>query len=227
LLISSMCNPFCLHIFLIIGQHSSCRYTRDLLQFKTENMYNLKVITSTVRPGRKGPIVAKWIAAQAQASGFFNAEVLDLGEINLPVMNEPVHPIMKQYSHEHTKAWSAKIDEADAFIFVTAEYDYSYPAPLKNALEYLVQEWSTKPAAVVSYSIGAFAGIRAAKELRNDLLSLKCISLAEMVNIPFLDEYIAEDGSFNPNQQIIKATNTMLPALNKWANGLELIRKEV
>lgn len=190
-------------------------------------MYNLKVITSTVRPGRKGPIIAKWIAEQAQASGFFNAEILDLGEINLPVMNEPVHPIMKQYTHEHTKAWSAKIEEADAFIFVTAEYDYSYPAPLKNALEYLVQEWSTKPAGIVSYSIGAFAGVRAAKELKNDLLSLKCISIGEMVNIPLLDEYIAEDGSFNPNQQILKATNTMFPALNKWTKGLEVIRKDL
>lgn len=201
-------------------------YARHLIQLKTENMYNLKVITSTVRPGRKGPIIAKWIAEQAQASGFFNVEVLDVGEINLPVMNEPVHPIMKQYTHEHTKAWSAKIDEADAFIFVTAEYDYSYPAALKNALEYLVQEWSTKPAGVVSYSIGPFAGVRAAKELRNDLLSLKCISLSEMVNIPLIDESIAEDGSFNPKQQIIKATNTMLPALNKWTKGLEMIRKD-
>lgn len=189
-------------------------------------MYNLKIITSTVRPGRKGPIIAEWIAAQAQESGWFNTEVLELGEINLPVMNEPVHPAMKQYSFDHTKSWSAKIEEADAFIFVTAEYDYSYPAPLKNALEYLVQEWAIKPAAIVSYSIGAFAGVRAAKELKNDLLSLRCVSIAEMVNIPFLNEYIAEDGTFNPNEQMIKAAKTMLPQLNKWAKGLEAIRQD-
>jgi NAD(P)H-dependent FMN reductase len=187
-------------------------------------MYNLKIITSTVRPGRKGPVIAEWVAALAKESGLFTTEVLELGEINLPVMNEPVHPAMKQYTHEHTKAWSAKIEEADAFIFVTAEYDYSYPAPLKNALEYLVQEWSTKPAAIVSYSIGAFAGVRGAKELKNDLLSLKCIALAEMVNIPFLNEYIGEDGTFSPNEQIIKAANTMMPQLSKWAKGLEAIR---
>ncbi len=188
-------------------------------------MFNLKIITSTVRPGRKGPIIANWIAAQAQESGLFNTEVLELGEINLPVMNEPVHPAMKQYTLDHTKAWSTKIEEADAFIFVTAEYDYSYPAPLKNALEYLVQEWAIKPAAIVSYSIGAFAGVRAAKELKNDLLSLKCVSIAEMVNIPFLNEYVAEDGTFNPNEQIVKAAKTMLPQLNKWAKGLESIRE--
>ena len=91
-------------------------------------MYKLKIISSTVRPGRKGPVIAKWIAEEAQKHGGFEVEVLDLGEINLPVMNEAVHPVMKQYEHEHTKQWSAKIEEADAFIFVTAEYDYSYPA---------------------------------------------------------------------------------------------------
>jgi NAD(P)H-dependent FMN reductase len=189
-------------------------------------MYNLKIISSTVRPGRKGPIIAQWVAKQAAESGLFEAEVLDLGEIGLPLMNEPVHPIMKQYTLEHTKAWSAKIEEADAFIFVTAEYDYSYPAALKNALEYLVHEWAIKPAGIVSYSSGAFGGVRGAKELKNDLLSLKCVSLGEMVNIPFLNEVLAEDGSFNPNQQMIKAMTTLLPELNRWAKGLESIRKD-
>ena len=82
-------------------------------------MYNLKIISSTVRPGRKGPIIAAWIAEKAKQDGNFNVEVLDLGEINLPMMNEVHHPIMKKYEHEHTKNWSAKIEEADAFIFVT------------------------------------------------------------------------------------------------------------
>ena len=63
-----------------------------------------------------------------------DAELLDLGEINLPLMDEPVHPMLKQYEHEYTKQWSAKIEEADAFVFVTAEYDYNYPAPLRNAV---------------------------------------------------------------------------------------------
>src|SRR5689334_16601058 len=119
-------------------------------------MYKLKVITSTVRPGRKGPAIAKWITEAANNHGF-EAEMIDLGELNLPLMNEPVHPALKQYEHEHTKQWSAKIEQADAFIFVTAEYDYSYPAPLKNAIEYLVHEWAYKPSGIVSYSIGPFA----------------------------------------------------------------------
>src|ERR1035437_1936385 len=98
-------------------------------------MYNLKIISSSVRPGRKGPIVAAWIAEKAKQNGNFNVEVIDLGELNLPMMNEPNHPSLKKYVHEHTKQWSAKIDAADAFVFVTAEYDFNYPAPLRNALE--------------------------------------------------------------------------------------------
>src|SRR5690606_29575942 len=105
-------------------------------------MYHLKIINSTVRPSRKGPLVTQWIAGKAQAQGSFEVEVLDLKHVDLPLMNESKHPRLKEYEHDHTKRWSAKIDEADAFIFVTAEYDHNYPAPLRNALEYLVQEWA-------------------------------------------------------------------------------------
>src|SRR3954454_25328428 len=109
-------------------------------------MHSLKVITSTVRPGRKGPILARWITEVAKQQGSFNVEPLDLAEINLPMMNEPHHPVMRKYQHDHTKKWGAKIDEADAFIFVTAEFDFNYPAPLRNAIEYLFHEWTYKPA---------------------------------------------------------------------------------
>ncbi len=190
-------------------------------------MYNLKIITSTVRPGRKGPVVAGWIKEAAEKTGLYNAEILDLGEINLPLMNEPAHPVMQQYEHEHTKQWSAKINEADAFVFVTAEYDYSYPAPLKNALEYLVHEWAYKPAGIVSYSIGPFAGVRAASNLKADLLSLRTISLAESVNIPSLNQFINDDGVLVPNESLTKAADLMLAQLARWAKGLAAIKADV
>lgn len=190
-------------------------------------MYNLKIITSTVRPGRKGPIIASWIKELAEQTGNFKAEILELGDINLPLMNEAVHPILQQYEHEHTKKWSASIDEADAFIFVTAEYDYSYPAPLKNALEYLVHEWAYKPAGIVSYSLGPFAGVRALANLKADLLSLKVVSLAESVSIPSLNQFIGEDASFTPNEILHKAADGMLTQLNRWTKGLASIKADV
>jgi NAD(P)H-dependent FMN reductase len=190
-------------------------------------MYKLKVISSTVRPGRKGPIVANWIAEEAKNTGNFEVEVLDLGEINLPLMNEAVHPIMKQYKHDHTKQWSAKIEEADAFIFVTAEYDYSYPASLKNALEYLVHEWSFKPAGIVSYSAGPFAGVRAVMSLKNDLLSLKTVSLGELVTIPHIGQALNEEDVFTPNEHIKAQSVTMLKQLLRWTKGMKTIKEEV
>jgi NAD(P)H-dependent FMN reductase len=189
-------------------------------------MYKLKIISSTVRPGRKGPTIANWIKNAAQAHGSFDAEVLDLGEINLPLMNEAVHPVMRQYEHEHTKQWSTKIEEADAFIFVTAEYDYSYPASLKNALEYLVHEWAFKAAGIVSYSIGAFAGVRAAANLKPDLLSLRVVSIAEGVMVPFLNQFFAEDGTFTPNEQLVTSSTAMLNQLVRWTKGLKAIKED-
>jgi NAD(P)H-dependent FMN reductase len=188
-------------------------------------MYNLKVISSTVRPGRKGPVIAAWIAEKAKQTGNFNVEILDLGEINLPMMNEPHHPMMRKYEHEHTKNWSAKIDEADAFIFVTAEYDYSYPAPLRNAIEYLAHEWFYKPAGIVSYG-GVSAGTRGANALKGDLATLKIVPLTEAVNFPFFTQFINEQGALVPNETSHKAAENMLKELARWTKGLQAIKAD-
>lgn len=188
-------------------------------------MYNLKIISSTVRPGRKGPIVAKWITDLATENGNFNVELLDLGEINLPMMNEPNHPSLKKYQHEHSKWWSAKIEEADAFIFVTAEYDYNYPAPLRNALEYLSQEWSYKAAGVVSYG-GVSGGTRALNSLKNDLASLKVVALTEAVNFPFFQNNINDQNEFEANDISLKAAASMFKQLTRWTKGLKMIKED-
>lgn len=188
-------------------------------------MYNLKIISSTVRPGRKGPIVTKWIADIANQNDSFKVEVLDLGEINLPMMNEPNHPSLKKYEHEHTKWWSAKIDEADAFIFVTGEYDYNYPAPLRNALEYLSQEWGYKAAGIVSYG-GVSAGTRATNSLKGDLSTFRIVPLMESVNFPFFQKNINDQNEFEANEISHKAAETMLKQLLRWTKGLKTIKED-
>ncbi len=186
--------------------------------------YNLKIISSSVRKGRKGPLVATWIGDVARQHGSFNVELLDLGEIKLPMMDEPHHPALKKYEHEHTRKWSAAIDEADAFIFVTAEYNHNYPAPLRNALEYLVQEWAYKAAGIVSYG-GVSAGTRAANCLKNDLASVKAVALTEAVHLPFFTQYINAEGRFVASEISQKAANTMLRELVRWTQGLKLIKE--
>lgn len=188
-------------------------------------MYNLKVISSTVRPGRKGPAVAAWITALAKQYGNFNVEFLDLGEINLPMMNEPNHPVLKKYQHEHTKWWSEKIDEADAFIFVTAEYDFNYPASLRNALEYLFHEWGYKPAAIVSYG-GISAGTRASNGLKADLSTFRIVPLAEAVHFPFFQRNFNDNDEFVAGEAADKSAINMLKQLLRWTKGLKAIKED-
>ncbi|MDR8390039.1 NAD(P)H-dependent oxidoreductase [Aliifodinibius sp. S!AR15-10] len=187
-------------------------------------MYNLKVISSTTRPGRKGPIIAGWISEVAEQQDSFDVEMLDLGEIDLPMMNEPNHPRMKKYEHEHTKQWSAKIDEADAFIFVTAEYNHTYPASLQNALQYLSQEWNYKAAGIVSYG-GVSAGTRAYIDLKRDLLTFKMAPLVEAVNIPFFPQFINNEDELIPNDEMKEAASTMLDELARWSAGMKVIKE--
>lgn len=187
-------------------------------------MYNLKIITSTVRPGRKGPLVAAWITEIAKNHGAFNVELLDLAEIKLPLMDEANHPTMQQYEHEHTRKWSAIINEADAFIFVTAEYDFNYPAPLRNALEYLFHEWGYKAAGIVSYG-GISAGTRAANSLKADLSTFKIVPIYEAVNFPLFTQYITEEGVFVPADSAHRSADNMLKELARWTRGLKIVKE--
>jgi NAD(P)H-dependent FMN reductase len=185
-------------------------------------MNNLKIITSTIRPGRKGPLVAAWIAEVAGKNSQFEVEILDLAEINLPLMNEANHPAMQKYEHQHTKDWSAKIIAADAFIFVTAEYNYGYPAPLRNALEYLYKEWNYKAAGIVSYG-GISGGTRAANSLKGDLATLSIVPLASSLHFPLFNNLIVED-KFVPNESHTKAAEAMVNELLKWTEALKTMR---
>lgn len=140
-------------------------------------------------------------------------------------MNEPNHPSLKKYEHDHTKAWSSKIGEADAFIFVTAEYDYNYPAPLRNALEYLFHEWGYKAAGLVSYG-GVSAGTRAWVSFKNDLGTFKMVPIIDLVNIPFFTRYINDNDEFVANDILLKAADNMLKQIVRWTKGLKIIKED-
>jgi NAD(P)H-dependent FMN reductase len=186
-------------------------------------MYNLKIITTTTRPGRKGPILAAWMADVAKKFPDFNIEVIDLGVLNLPMMDEAAHPRFQKYEHAHSKKWSATIDGADAFIFITAEYNYSMTAPIKNAIDYLFNEWANKPAAFVSYG-GASGGTRAVQMLKQTLTTLKVVPVTEAVVLPFFAAMINDDGAFVSNEGIDKSADVMLAELLRWTAMLKPAR---
>src|SRR5713226_9805342 len=122
-------------------------------------MPKLSVVIASTRPGRAGLPIGEWFFARAQAHGGFDVQLVDLKEVDLPLLDEPKHPRLRDYQHEHTKKWSALVGGSDAFVFVTPEYNFSSPPALLNAIDYLFHEWAYKPAGFVSYG-GVSGGIR-------------------------------------------------------------------
>lgn len=188
-------------------------------------MTNLKIITSTTRPGRSGVAVEKWFTALAKTKTEFKVELLDLSVINLPFMDEPNHPRMQKYQHEHTKQWSAKINEADAFIIVLGEYNFGFPAPIKNALDFLFNEWMHKPVGFVSYG-GVSGGLRATQMLKQVVTTMSMVPITAQVNIPFFAKLIDENGVFQANEVIIKSAEHALVELKKWSEALKPMRNK-
>lgn len=186
--------------------------------------YKLKVIVGSTRPTRKGRTVADWFMEIAKQHTEFEVELLDLKEIDLPLMNEPEHPRAQNYQYEHTKKWSKMINDGDAYVLVTPEYNYSYPATIKNALDYLAREWSEKPVAFVSYG-GMSGGMRSVQALKLPLTTLAMMPIPDAVNIPFVANHCNEEGVFEGNESLEKSANGMLNTLKKWTKALKEMRE--
>ncbi|GAA2042754.1 NAD(P)H-dependent oxidoreductase [Catenulispora yoronensis] len=187
-------------------------------------MAKLEIIIASTRPGRVGPTVARWIDEAARAHGGFDeVELVDLAEVALPFMNEPHHPRLAQYTHQHTLDWSAKVAGADAFVFVMPEYNYGFNAELKNAIDYLHNEWKYKPVGLVSYG-GVSAGTRAAQMIKQVVTTLKMTPLSEAVSIPFVHQFISEEEGLIPNDVMIGSAKAMLDELVRMSDALRPLR---
>lgn len=174
----------------------------------------IQVIVASTRPGRAGEPTAHWIAQQARAHGGFDVEVVDLAEIDLPIYAEPEHPRSRDYALDSTRRFSVLIERADGFVFVFPEYNHSYNAALKNALDHLYWEWGDKPAVLAGYG-GVAAGARAAVALQPVLLALR-MRIAGLLPIPFIDQYLHDqDGTrvFRPTPAVEQGAKAALDAL--------------
>ena len=187
--------------------------------------YKLKIIIGSTRPGRKGVAITDWFLKIAKQHTDFELEVIDLKEINLPFLDEAEHPRLQKYANEHTKKWSKMIDEADAFVVVTPEYNFGFPATLKNAFDYLSVEWSDKPMSFVSYG-GVSAGTRSVQSLKLPVTTLGMMPIPQAVNIPFFTKFIDKNGIFEGNEPLEKSANVMLNKLKNWAKALKQMREE-
>lgn len=185
-------------------------------------MLKLHVVIASTRPGRIGLPIGSWAYEGARAHGKFDVELVDLKETALPLFDEPKHPRLKDYQHEHTKRWSAKVSEADAFVLVTPEYNFSTAPTLLNAITYLFHEWAYKPAAFVSYG-GLSGGLRAVQMAKQTLTSLKIMPMVESVTLPFAMKQV-EGEVFKASEQNDAALKAMLDETLRWAAALKPLR---
>lgn len=185
-------------------------------------MQTLFVVIASTRPGRIGEPVARWIHDEALAHGGFAPEMVDLAEVGLPALDEPHHPRLGRYTKDHTRAWSERVQTADAFAFVTPEYNHG-PAPaLLNALAFLHAEWTYKAAGLVSYG-GVSAGTRSAEATKQVLTTLKMVVPFEAVHIPFVTE-VVNDGRVVPNAEMKQGALAMLDELARLSTALTPLR---
>jgi NAD(P)H-dependent FMN reductase len=185
----------------------------------------LQTVIASTRPGRIGLPIGEWAHARATAHGAFQTELVDLAQVDLPLFDEPNHPRFRQYEHQHTIEWSAIVDRADAFVFVVPEYNYGFNAAIKNAIDYLHQEWQHKAVGFVSYG-GVAAGTRAVQMLKQVVTTLKMVPVFEAVSIPFAAQFIDDDERLQPNDVMESALTAMLDELARWTPQLQALRPD-
>ncbi len=184
----------------------------------------LQIIIASTRPGRAGKPIATWFEGAARAHGKFEIELVDLLEVNLPILDEAAHPRLRQYEHAHTKAWSEIVDRADAYVIVTPEYNFSSPPALLNALSFLVAEWAYKPVGFVSYG-GVSGGLRSVQMTKLTLTALKMMPIPDAVTLSLFSQYLdKETGVFTPLPAAEKSARAMLDELERWAGALKPLR---
>lgn len=155
------------------------------------------VIAGSLRPRRICIQVAEWVAKIGRETTDAALEVIDLKDWPLPMDDEPGVPAGGDYEFEHTRAWSRKIAQADAFVFVTPQYNWGYPAALKNALDHLYSEWAGKPAMIVTY--GGHGGGRCAEQLQQVCEGLHMTLVATKPGLRLPREQIeANSGEIDP-----------------------------
>ncbi|MAP94137.1 MAG: NADPH-dependent FMN reductase [Ponticaulis sp.] len=186
----------------------------------------IAIIVGSTRPGRNSEAVADWLFRIAETRTDTEFELIDLCEVDLPFLDEPVSAraaanMKIEYSHPHTQNWSETVKRYDGFVFVVPEYNRSIPAVLKNALDYLYSEWANKPAGIVSY--GAQGGARASAQLRLILGELHMPTVATELNLMLYTDF-QDFTFFAPAEVHSKTADTLLNQVAEWTLALRALR---
>jgi NAD(P)H-dependent FMN reductase len=175
------------------------------------------VIMGSVRASRRCPEIARWILELGAAAGLPAIELVDLRDWPLPADDEPGIPARGVYAQSHTRAWSEKINSAAGIIIVSPQYNWGYPAPLKNALDHLYHEWKSKPVMIVSY--GGHGGGKCAAQLKQVFAGLKAnpVSIMPMLT---LTHAIIDGAPIVPEVDFATELDTVKQAISELKAGI-------
>lgn len=190
---------------------------------------SIKVIAGSTREGRFSDKATLWIAEELKKQPGLQVEVLDLRDYEMPFFNEAATPSYKPapYTNEAVARFTAKIAEGDAFVMVTPEYNHGPSAVLKNAIDWVAQEWNNKPVGFVSY--GSVGGARAVEQLRLTAIELQMAPIREAVHIPGEEFFPVLFGKVPAADMLAKMTeksDRMIPQLIWWAQALKSARQK-
>lgn len=183
----------------------------------------IAVIIGSTRNGRFGPVVADWVVGHIDQRDDMRADLVDLVETPMPT----VFPAFGQAPSEEVGALlgavSPRLAAADAFVIVTPEYNHSFPAPLKNAIDWHNEQWHAKPVGFVSYG-GMAGGLRAVEQLRVVLAELHAVTIRNTVSFHNYGQIFGSDGKpTDPGSDV--AAKSMLDQLTWWARALREARR--
>jgi NAD(P)H-dependent FMN reductase len=184
----------------------------------------IAIVTGSTRPGRRCDSISAWVLEHARTRSDAAVELVDIADFDLPMLDEhaPAAHGPDHYEHAHTKTWAETVASFDAFIFVTPEYNHSFPAALKNAIDFLYDEWHNKAAGFVSYGIDA-GGSRATEQLRLVMGELQIADVRASVPISLMTDY--NDDGFVPNPVHVRKLEMLLDQLVAWGTALKTLRE--
>lgn len=156
-------------------------------------MVRIPVILGSVRYGRRSERVARFLVAELEARDDVETELLDLVEYDFPIFRERLRYL--EDPPDNLVDFAERVDRGDALIIVSPEYNKTYPAALKNALDALGPEVKNKPIGIATVSVGAFGGLVCVQALRMTMLNLGAVPVPGYFPVPHADQNFDEDGT--------------------------------
>jgi NAD(P)H-dependent FMN reductase len=171
------------------------------------------ILIGSTRQGRFAPVIANWFAGYIQTREEFLADTIDLAEAALP-------DVLSRNREPAVETLRLRLAVADAFVIITPEYNHSFPAPLKTAIDWYSKEWRARPVAFVAYG-GNAGGLRAVEQLRQVFAELHSVTVRNAVGFAMAREHFDEAGRLRDPARQEKAAGAMLDQLAWWGQALK------